>query len=709
MSVKEAPPPITFDPVRPQIHPRAHEIMALVGIEVPAGYEYGVMPRWKGIPLEGWQMLVQHYPNEYVELVGLCEGDFPTFCALLAKVVPKGGGGTSPFIFNNAQRFLWNRMQKRIAERKPLFFVILKARQLGITTFMSAWQYWQLWRQSHVQTLMLGHIDLLAQRITSIFRVFHDELPDVGDIKPRLRQDTKKKTARVPKGEIYLTERGDQPWNSWGITGSARNVDQRGFQGTHFSGSEAAFWPKLNDLKDALLPQLPPPSSPRYYDCSVIFESSPQGQNEFYDLWQLAKNPDSEWESVFLPWFIQDDEYSMFAPDNWRMTESDRAVQKSLTHERKKYDGKPVTREQMYYRYHTLLNKYDGSEEAFDAEYAADDVTCFQMSKEMLFQKDMKYLSSCVQQAEEEAPNLLEEQGFVPDKFANGYFEYEPLHSPFEATRYIKARKPKFMYSKRGNVWMWEPPRHGHTYIIGADGSGGGGDRDGACAEVICVTCGRQAAELWDDRLDPEAFTDEFYHLALMYNEALVNPEVNWMGTIVLKRLMTGWGYSNVAREEKWDEITLKRNKYGFMTTASNKSVLVAAGVSALKGRYLRISGRGLYSELSTFQFDGLSAYTGKEMYSAAYRAHDDRVIALCLAMYAVRQSPGLYSEMASHQHSIPSAVDLRLNRSPVQTEISRLPKSFTDELPPEIANIFEGGFDNQAMPWKPTRGYMGW
>lgn len=694
--------------VRAQIDPRCLEILELVGCVVENGYVHGIVPKFRGVTLDQWIELYDSHPNEYAELVTICESDFPTFCALLAKVVGKGGGGPQPYTFNNAQRFLWNRFYYRMVHKQPLFFVVLKSRQLGITTFMSAWQYWQIWRQSHIQTLMLGHVDMLAGRIMTIMRIFHDELPDVGDIKPRLRQDTKKKTARVPKGEIYITQRGDIAWNSWGITGSARNVDQRGFQGTHFSGSECAFWPKLNDLKDALLPQLPPPSSPRYLDCSVIFESSPQGQNEFYDLYQLGKDKESKWEAVFLPWIIQDDEFTMMPPDDWKMTSQDKEAQKLLTNERKKYDGKPVTREQMYWRHFTILNDYDGNEEAFDAEFASDDVTCFMLSKNMLFQKDMKYLHECVNLQRTESPRLLEDHGYKPEKEAVGEFSFEPLANPFTNSGWVKKLKPKFVYEKRGNVTIWEPPQHGHIYIIGADGSGGDNDRDGACAHVACVNCGRQAAEFWD-HVGPEEFTDQFYHLALMYNEALINPEVNYLGTIILKRLMTGWGYGNVAREEKWDEIRLKQNKYGFMTTASNKSVLVAAGVSMLKARHYRISGGEFLSELSTFQFDGLSAHTGREMYSAQWKKRDDRVIAYCLAMYAVRQSPKLYSAITTHQHSMPTAVELRINRSPIAPEPTRAMKSFIDELPNELKNIFEGRDNDSGLPANPIKGYTTW
>lgn len=700
---------VGLDPVRSQVVGRAHEILGLIGVEIEPGFTPGRIPHFLGLSTGQWLQLGLDHPAEFYELVRICESDFPTFSALLLKVVPKGGGRVSPFIFNNAQRYLWNRIGGRMAKGQPLFFVVLKARQLGITTFMACWQYWHLWRQSHVQTLMLGHVDKLAENVTKMYRIIHDSMPDVGDIKPKLRQDTTKKTARVPKGEIYITDRGERSWQSWGITGSARNIDQRGFQGTHFTGSECAFWPKLNELKDALLPQLPPPSSPKYLEASVIFESSPMGQNEFYELWTLAKNPESEWEAVFLPWFIQDDEYALEPPPGWKMTAAEREVHATLCAERKKFDGRPISMAQMYYRRHTLLNSYDGNEEAFDAEYASDDITCFMMSKNMLFQKDMRFLTHSVSAAETDAPRMLVEHGFPKGPFAQGNLVFGRMESPFAiGSKINKVSNPKFEPHKKGNLWIWEPPQAGHAYVIGADGSGGDGDRDGACAQVVCVTCGRQSAELWSQELGPDDFADHIVHLAHMYNTALLNPEVNWMGTVILKRIMTGWGYGNLAREEKWDEIQLKKHKYGFMTSHQNKDVLVNSFVSLVKGRHIQISGRGLLAEMSTFQSDGYSIF-GKEKFSASSRKHDDRVIAMCLATYAIRQSPKMFSEISTHYYGSPSAVDLGLNKS--SSGVKRpLPRSFTDTLPPEIANLLEGGggLAESALPWNPMRPLLG-
>ena len=44
--------------------------------------------------------------------------DFPSFCALLLKIKPKGGGYTAPFLFNQVQRRIWREICMLIEQRK---------------------------------------------------------------------------------------------------------------------------------------------------------------------------------------------------------------------------------------------------------------------------------------------------------------------------------------------------------------------------------------------------------------------------------------------------------------------------------------------------------------------------------------------------------------------------------------------------------------
>ena len=89
--------------VRAQIDPRCLEILELVGCVVENGYVHGIVPKFRGVTLDQWIDLYDNHPTEFAEVLTICESDFPTFCALLAKVVGKGGGGPQPYTFNKAK------------------------------------------------------------------------------------------------------------------------------------------------------------------------------------------------------------------------------------------------------------------------------------------------------------------------------------------------------------------------------------------------------------------------------------------------------------------------------------------------------------------------------------------------------------------------------------------------------------------------------
>jgi len=267
----------------------------------------------------------------------------------------------------------------------------------------------------------------------------------------------------------------------------------------------------------------------------------------------------------------------------------------------------------------------------------------------------------------------------------------------------VERRESTFAPNPKGKLWIWEPPQPGHVYTAGSDTSGGNGN-DGACTHICCVTCGAQAAEMWSRRLDPTDFTDASAHLCWWYNTALWNGEVNHLGAAALKRAVMDWQYPMLARDEAWDEARFKEKKYWFSTGEHTKPVMVSYGTNLIKQRHYRIASRGLNRELSKWYFLGLTS-RGEEQYAGGRtgRGSDDRVLAMFLALWAVRQCPpGVRSDFEMRRIGIPSAVDLGLNRT--QPEGMFFGKGLLADqyggvdVPEELSNLFEIGLDEQLV-----------
>lgn len=650
------------DRVHAQIDREALDICGRNGASIPPGFRADKSPHFRGLSQAWWEQLLRRNPADFLRLVAICRTDYPTYCALLLRVLNRLTQETTPFIWNEGQVVVWNRMVVRRTRGEPCFFVILKARQLGITTFVAAWHHWHLWTGEDVRTLNVAHEDQLAKRIVGFFRIFHDGLPDVGGIKPKLRAESK--SARVPKAELYYAEKRNH-----GETHVAKNLNPRGSSARLIGMSEGAFYPSLTDLNDALTPQLPSIGSPARAKCSLIIESTPNGQNDFYDLWEETKEPGAEFWGIFLPWYVMPSEYSLPPPAEWRLSEKLKAKQAGWSLIRRRIDGHDVDRSQMYWYERTLAgHPHYGNEDAFDQEYPSDDQTCFMLRSKSVFAEDMRYLQACVADAAVRAKEhwgLREDTQGRPMRTngpAYGELVFPPLTSPFgleNAIGYQHYQKPTFAMKPSGSFVVWETPQPGHVYVAGCD-TAGGNERDSSCLVIFDCYSGRQVAEYADNAVRAEDFADFCVHAGAWYNNCTIMPEINHLGSIVMKRMTNEWGYLHLAHEEKWDEAGVKKDKPGFWTKEQNRALIFTGLVWLIQERFLEIASPDLVREMANFKQEGMIFSTAKK------NQHDDRVVAAGLACVAIRQTPRflmLVDDARRKRASVPNAIDLGLNK----------------------------------------------
>jgi hypothetical protein len=664
----------SIDFTRKQIAPEALRIIERTGHKVEPGYkdirERDLSPKWEGLSLTWWVNLRRDNAAGFIRLIHICEEDFPTFCALMLNIYNKHVSRDHSFILNKAQQYAWNAIAKMLIAGKPVFLIILKARQLGFSTLVIAFILWQAWREKSLKGTIIGHKKPLITELVKTISRFYDGIPDLEEIRPKLRNQSK--SARVPKHELFFSTKAGKTWLSEIVTMLESDFEARGGVTKTILASEYGFYKEPQATMDALLPSLPPVGSPARKYCSVIIESTPNGQNDFYDLWRDAvrdkDSPESEWFPLFVPWFIADDIYWKSAPEDWVMSREDKKLQKELSKVRiADFDGVPVSRGQMYWRYCEIFNKKgnrEDAEAAFNMEYPSDDENCFLLyQSKSIFKQDMKYLQSSIVEMEEIGRNTCRNNYYYPGNFALGNMHFEPLGNPFRPSNNIQDRKPPiFVPHRQGDMKVWEAPQPGHIYTGGTDA---GDMSDNAVTEIVCVTCGQQAAELIVHGKGVEYLCDHSVAMMRWYNNALWLPEINNIGSTLLKRALSDWMYPNVCREEKFDEIGVKKNKFGWSTTEHNKPILISTFQMLIRERHFRIASRDLRGEMSTFEEYGIT-HRGNARSKGSGSSHDDTVMAMALALKAVAQSPKFLSEMSLNRHEvIPSAAALGLNNTP--------------------------------------------
>lgn len=166
-------------------------------------------------------------------------------------------------------------------------------------------------------------------------------------------------------------------------------------------------------------------------------------------------------------------------------------------------------------------------------------------------------------------------------------------------------------------------PKRDHTYVLGADPSGGTGN-DEASAQILCLDTLEQVLEFGDKNIDPVDFGYFLTLLGKKYNEAFIICEANNHGIATHSILKKEY-----SRIKLYKEFLSKAGKikYGILTTENSKHALIGK-IKECQEMGLTLYGKGTCDEMQAFHEDPSSGKMGAPS--------DNRVIALGMACVGV-------------------------------------------------------------------------
>src|SRR5262245_31665201 len=230
--------------------------------------------------------------------------DLPYFAEHALKLRPKAGA-LVPFRFNAAQLKLHEAIEKQKAETGRVRVVCLKARQLGISTYIAARLFHRTITSPGLRTVIVGHERRASSNLFQIVKRFYDNLPD--DIRP---------TVGTSNAEELIFDRLDSGY----IVSVATNDAGRSATAQMLHASEVAFWPDLDAQMASLMQTVPDIDG-----TEIILESTAYGYNSFHTQWRKAEAGESEFLPVFLPWTI-DPDYRRSVPDDFSMDADEKVL-----------------------------------------------------------------------------------------------------------------------------------------------------------------------------------------------------------------------------------------------------------------------------------------------------------------------------------------------------------------------------------------------
>jgi hypothetical protein len=216
--------------------------------------------------------------------------DFDYYASKALKIRTKDGEVVN-LKLNEAQRRLLDIVQQQREDTGKVRVVILKARQMGLSTAVGGYMYWWTSQRKAQKSLVVTHHADSTKALFDMTRRYYDNTPE--GLKPETRYSSRKELnfSKLDSGYAVATAGGDSVGRGETITVA------------HLS--ELAFWPKstAKDIFNGIMQAIPN----RPNTC-VFVESTANGvSGEFYNLWKGAVDGTNGFMPVFLPWFIQDE------------------------------------------------------------------------------------------------------------------------------------------------------------------------------------------------------------------------------------------------------------------------------------------------------------------------------------------------------------------------------------------------------------------
>ena len=99
------------------------------------------------------------------------KSDFASFATEQIKILPKDSSkGFVPFQFNAAQKIIDDKLAEQLKTTGRVRAIILKARQMGISTYTTARVFWKSYFNAHNKSVVMAHDSATSDALFNVSR-----------------------------------------------------------------------------------------------------------------------------------------------------------------------------------------------------------------------------------------------------------------------------------------------------------------------------------------------------------------------------------------------------------------------------------------------------------------------------------------------------------------------------------------------------------
>jgi len=490
-------------------------------------------------------------------------------------------------------------------------FVVLKGRQMGISTLSLAFDLYWAFKYPGTQGSLVTNDDGNKEMFRNTLKLYQAGLPPQWKIPTSI--DNRYELGFKNRSRFIYQVAGERKNSSLG-KGKALNF----LHATEVSawGDEEA----LASLQSALAEKHPL----RLY----LYESTAQGFNMFYDMWETAKRSVAQ-DAIFVGWWLKED---------YRITENSPIYKVYGYTGLSDYEKKAARMINKMYGY--TLNQ---GQLAWYRWKLNDEI------------KDESLMKQNFPMHEEEAFILSGSNFFSTELLTD-------LHKSLLRTKFVgynfmfrdrfEDTDIKEVHPRQATLKIWEYPKQGAVYVLGADPAYGASENnDRSCIQVFRCYADKleHVAEFCSPVCDTYQFAYVCAYLSGAYGAAhgamsMLNLEINGPGQAVkqelnnMKRNISDAGgatgeirdFIGSVRSYLYRRVDTTGRSFAldWKTNADTKERMMNAMNDALSRNLLILKSPEMVEEMRTVIRDGGSI-------SHASHTHDDRVIAGALAAVA--------------------------------------------------------------------------
>lgn len=522
------------------------------------------------------------YEQQEQAVIRVIAGNFYFYCERNLMIEDKLSSDLIPFQLNWAQKKLIQLVLEDIAAGRPVRYIILKARQMGLSTAIEALCFWWTTTHRNFKSLIIAHETDAATTLYEMFKRYFDNAhyqfqPSrkynnkkelVFDVDDRTKEEWREHVDTCAEPETCGVSHKPPGLASSIRTMVAREGKGRSQMNKFLHGSEVAFWEAKADVASAAIQTVP--SAPNTF---IFLESTANGVGGFfYDTWQAAKKGKNNLRPLFFAWH-EHYEYEMDGDCGGVYDEEE--IKLLEIFEAKGYARETWDRKIIWRR----MKKRDFLDDPkkFYQEYPKDDMEAFIASGRPRFDVEM----------------LMRMEEYAMDHQTHRFGVIVPVEVGYGlGNQYKFDEVPQVMEGLDPTpLKVWELPikrelgvgGHGDMkYILGVDVSEGKLNKESSKKEndysVIDVTRADnfRTVARWRGHIDPDLLGGIVNQIGRFYNNALVGVEVNNHGLTTVQRLRND-SYPNLYMRESSEEHRFQERTslMGWRTDKKTKKLII--------------------------------------------------------------------------------------------------------------------------------------